>query len=100
MNLTEELINKREFDHNLTPLEIETLEREVFLMKIGSIFIITGISMLFGIIPFLWYYILLTKQPKISRKRQIPWISKRLFRWSIYGNFSFPSFTRSNLIIS
>ena len=47
-----EFFNKIDIDTNLTDEEVLILEREVFLIKLGSILVISIVTMLFGIIPY------------------------------------------------
>lgn len=41
-------------DENLTLEEIEKIHNNVFYLKIASILFVTGISLLFGIMPYMW----------------------------------------------
>lgn len=41
-------------DEGLTQEEIQNINNNVFYMKLASILIVTGISLLFGIMPYVW----------------------------------------------
>ena len=41
-------------DSNLSLEEIEKIHDNVFYLKIASIFLVSGISILFGIMPYMW----------------------------------------------
>lgn len=41
-------------DPNLSLEEIEKIHTTVFYMKIASILLVSGISLLFGIMPYMW----------------------------------------------
>jgi len=53
-NQTKGFSNTNEINPNFSPKEIEDLQGEVFLIKIGCILIISLVTMIFGYIPFLW----------------------------------------------
>jgi len=42
-------------NENLTLEEIENINRNVFYLKIVSILFISGVSILFGLMPYMWY---------------------------------------------
>jgi hypothetical protein len=41
-------------DSNLSKEEIEKIHNNVFYLKIASIFLVSGMSILFGIMPYMW----------------------------------------------
>ncbi len=42
------------FDPNLSFEELEQIHKNVFYLKIASILLVSGISIVFGIMPYLW----------------------------------------------